>query len=60
MLNWSVALLDPPALSPKVIGLLLAPKAFALVVPSTVPVLIVKPVVNVLTPLSVSVEVELF
>lgn len=58
--NCKVALLAPPALSPKVMILALAPNALALVVPNTVPFLIVKPVVNVLTPLKVSVEPVLF
>ena len=46
-----VALLLPPALSPSVI--LPVPKAFALIVPRTVPDFMVRPLLNVLTPLNV-------
>ena len=46
-----VAALLPPALSPKVITLVDAPKALAATdVPNTVPALMVKPVVKVLAP----------
>jgi len=56
-LNVALAL---PLPSPIVMTLEFAPNAFALVVPLTVPDLIVKPPVNVFTPLSTRVEVELF
>src|SRR5882724_9750593 len=56
----SVALAEP-ALLPMVIVLVLAPKAFALVVPLTVPALIVRPLLNaVFAPERTSVDVALF
>src|SRR6185295_11335029 len=55
---FSVAL-ALPLLSPSVITLALAPKAFALVVPLTLPALISNPLVNVFAPESVSCDVAL-
>jgi len=49
-----------PLPSPMVMTLEFAPKAFALVVPLTVPPLIVRPVVNEFTPLRISCDVVLF
>jgi hypothetical protein len=56
---FNVALAEPLE-SPIVMTLAFAPKALALVVPLTVPLFIVRPVVNVFAPLKVSADVELF
>ena len=55
---FNVALAEP-VVSPMVMVLVLAPNAFALVLPLTVPDLIVNPVVNVFAPLKFNCDVAL-